>query len=57
MWSVTGLVGLVYSHGGRKLGFIIKLNYSHLSDSLQLLLRVDLTKKQGQKLDLQLLMK
>lgn len=45
MWFVTCLVGVVYSHGGGKLWFIIKLNYSHLSDSLQLLLRVDLTNK------------
>ncbi len=43
MWTVTCLVGLVYSHHRCNLGFIIKLNYSHLSDSLQLLLRVDLT--------------
>ncbi len=42
----TCLVGVVYSHGGSELWFIIELNYSHLSDSLQLLLRVDLTNKQ-----------
>lgn len=46
MWLVTCLVSVVYSHGGGKLWFIIELNDSHLSDSLQLLLRVDLTSKQ-----------
>ena len=49
MWLVTCLVGVVYPHGGRKLRFIIELDYSHLSDSLQLLLRVDLTNKHTRK--------
>lgn len=41
----TCLVGVVYSHFGSKLRFIIKLNYLHLINSLQLLLRVDLISK------------
>lgn len=38
-------MGVVYSHGAGELWLIIKLNYPHLSDSLQLLLRVDLNKQ------------
>lgn len=57
MWSVTRLVGLVYSHRGRELGFIIKLNYSHLSDSLQLLLGVDLPNKHSHQTEFPLEMK
>lgn len=55
LWSVTCmmsvifftcLVGVVYSHGDCELRFVVELNDPHLSDSLQLLLRVDLTDKQ-----------
>ena len=46
MRSVTCLVRLVDPHAGSELRFIIKLDDSHLSDSLQLLLRVDLADKQ-----------
>lgn len=55
LWSVacimsaiffTCLVGVVYSHGNCELWFVVELDDPHLSDSLQLLLRVDLTNKQ-----------